>query len=247
MSCCPEGSHGAVQTLSAMTPVDLNGTKVFFYDNTNSEQCVLVFTDIFGPDSGRIKSNCAKLSASYKVALLDLSTDYMVDFNGVPDWIRARPFETLLPKIDAAVQGLQIQHGVKRFVAIGYCWGAWVAAKYSGVSANILTCVVNFHPAWTAEGIFRGEGSGIKMADSITCPHMILAAGNDPSWLKPGGEVEAILTKKVFGPECVFRVFENMTHGWSIRGDMNDPEIAAAVHEAWDECALPYLQKQLGK
>ncbi|ETW04670.1 hypothetical protein H310_03834 [Aphanomyces invadans] len=243
MSCCPPNSLPANPTTSNATPIKVGNTDVFFYDNAATSTLVLVFPDVFGPDSGRTKENCVNLSAHYKVALVDLTTDYVADLSNVGAWIKDRPFEGLVGKIEDVVAHFQTNHGVTKFGALGYCWGAWVVAKYSAFKSTVLSAGISFHPSWAAEQLFHGEGSGAKIAESITVPQLILAAGNDPAWLKPGGEVEKTLEAR--GIAHKLREFPSVAHGWVNRGDLNDATTAEAFHAAWFDEALPFLQQHL--
>ncbi|CAK4659471.1 hypothetical protein LEN26_001781 [Aphanomyces euteiches] len=243
MSCCPPNSLPPNPTKSDIEPIKVGSTNVFFYDNSSSTSLVLVFPDLFGTDSGRTKENCAKLSAHYKVALVDISDDYVTDMSKIPEWIPAHPFDSFVAKINEVVDHFKTVHGVTKIAAEGYCWGAWVVAKYSAYPSNALSAGISFHPSWGAEQFFNGEGSGAKIAEHITVPQLILAAGNDPDWLKPGGEVEKILESR--GIASKLREFPTATHGWVNRGDLNDPVVAKDYHGAWDEESLPFLQKYL--
>ncbi|RHY89592.1 hypothetical protein DYB37_003875 [Aphanomyces astaci] len=245
MSCCPANSLPANPTKSDATPIKVGNTDVFFYDNATSSTLVLVFPDVFGPDSGRTKDNCVKLSARYKVALVDLAPEYVPDLSNVGEWIKARPFEGLVGKIHDVVAHFKASHGVTTFGAVGYCWGAWVVAKYSADPSTALSAGVSFHPSWGAEQLFHGEGSGAKIAESITVPQLILAAGNDPDWLKPGGAVETTLAAR--GIAHKLREFPLVSHGWVNRGDLTDANTAEAFHAAWHDEALPFLQQHLTK
>ncbi|CAK5223356.1 unnamed protein product [Aphanomyces euteiches] len=233
MSCCPPNSLPPNPTKSDHTPTRVGSTDIFFYDNPSSDRLVLVFTDIYGPDSGRTKDNCVKLSKLYKVALLDLAVDYP----HAPVAIGA------MDSKQDVVAYFKSEHGVTKFGAMGYCMGAWIVAKYSATRGNVLSAGISFHPSWVFEHLFHGEGSGVKIAEQITVPQLILTAGNDVEWIKPGGDVDKILASR--GVPSVLREFPDVLHGWVIRGDLSDPVIAEAYRAAWDDEALPFLKKFL--
>ncbi|KAH9147455.1 hypothetical protein LEN26_004717 [Aphanomyces euteiches] len=243
MSCCPPNSLPPNPTKSDHTPTRVGSTDIFFYDNPSSDRLVLVFTDIYGPDSGRTKDNCVKLSKLYKVALLDLAVDYLTHPSQLAPWIPNKTFESFLPKINEVVAYFKSEHGVTKFGAMGYCMGAWIVAKYSATRGNVLSAGSSFHPSWVFEHFFHGEGSGAKIAEQITVPQLILTAGNDVDWIKPGGDVDKILASR--GVPSVLREFPDVLHGWVIRGDLSDPVIAEAYRAAWDDEAMPFLQKFL--
>ncbi|KAF0715621.1 Aste57867_3290 [Aphanomyces stellatus] len=264
MSCCPPTALPPLPTTSEIKPVQMGSATVFFFDNAASDRCVLVFPDVMGVDSGRTKANCVKLSAYFKVALVEMdtvggfpdpsaATPWMWPFDGLRQlvaifpimaWIKARPFETTIrPKIDDTIQYLQSEHRVTKFAAIGYCWGAWMVAKYSTLEPAKLVCGVSFHPSWRSEDAFHGKGSGAKLAQNICVPQLVLSAQDDPTWLHPDGEVDKTLQAKPF-PSKV-RLFPDMNHGWVNRGDLADHLVAEGVHQAWDVEAVPFLQWHL--
>ncbi|RHY63006.1 hypothetical protein DYB34_009059 [Aphanomyces astaci] len=164
MSCCPPNSLPANPTASDATPIKAGNTDDFFYDNATTSTLVLVFPDIYDPDSHQ-----RQLRPTQRV------------LQGGP----SRPFELLVAKIHNIVAHFQANHGVTTFGAVGYCWGAWIVAKCSADSSTELSAGVSFHPSWRVEERYHGEGSGAKIAESITVPQLILTAGNDPKWLKP--------------------------------------------------------------
>ncbi|KAF0718382.1 Aste57867_1726 [Aphanomyces stellatus] len=241
MSCCPPNSLPVVPTKSDMVPVQMGGTPVFFYDHPTSHTCVLVFPDAFGPDSGRTKLDCAALSAHFKVVLVDLTDEYIVDVADAAAWLKRFPFETLVGKIDAVIAHLMRHHDVAICGAVGYCWGAWLVAKMCSRPTPAIHCGVSFHPSWQIEDLFGGSGAGL--ADTMTAPQLVLTAGNDAEWLKPGGQVALTLDARHIPSK--FREFDAMTHGWVSRGDMNDPLTAACARAAWHDEALPFLQQHL--
>ncbi|KAF0708501.1 hypothetical protein As57867_006312, partial [Aphanomyces stellatus] len=74
-------------------------------------------------------------------------------------------------------------------------------------------------------------------------PQLVLAAGNDPAWLKPGGSVEKTLQAR--GIASKFRDFPDVVHGWVNRGDLAEPAVASAFNAAWNDEAIPFLQQHL--
>ncbi|CAK4178336.1 unnamed protein product [Aphanomyces euteiches] len=260
MSCCPPTALPPVPTTSDKASVQMGSATVFFYDNPNSDLCVLVFPDVFGTDSGRTKDNSVKLSGLYKVALIqfDAKSNFPMNPEDKPwiwpiDWIRQfvntikvvgwvskRKFDTLRPKIDDVVAHLKASHGVAKFAAMGYCWGGWVVGKYSSIENTPITCGISFHPSWRVEDVVEGYGKGQKMGQQIRVPQLLLTAKDDSPYLKPGGAVEGDLMRKPFKSKA--RVFPEMRHGWVNRGDLSDPAIDRDFHAAWDEEALPFLQ-----
>ncbi|OQS06099.1 hypothetical protein THRCLA_01838 [Thraustotheca clavata] len=257
MTCCPPGSLPACPTNDDSSSILLGSTKAYFYDNPISNICILVFPDVFGPTSGRTKEYCVKLSSMYKVALLDLVDAYVNEDEAhsseIPEadkrkkmimWAISHPFEQLLININDAVEHLKNQYLVTTFAGIGYCWGSWVLGKYAGAPNSPLAVGVHCHPSWRVEEIYRGPDSGKLMTDTINSPQLLLCASNDPEWLHPGGVVDEALKAKSFGHQCKVVLFKSMIHGWVIRGDTTNDEVAAGVNEAW-ETIYPFLNELL--
>jgi len=124
--------------------------------------------------------------------------------------------------------------GSKNIGFIGACWGAYVLMK--ACASDKIKVGVSFHPS------LKNKPETIEeLAKGIKCPQLILAAGNDPEEVKEGGIVERILKEKEFGDKIKVKTFEEMKHGWMIRGDMNDERVARDVKSAM-EMSLEYLK-----
>ena len=72
------------------------------------------------------------------------------------------------------------------------------------------------------------------------CPQLLLPAGNDPPNLKEGGEIVAIVQDKAGA--CKTREFPHMSHGWVIRGDATQEDVARDVKEAVGEVTQWFTQ-----
>ena len=112
---------------------------------------------------------------------------------------------------------------------VGFCWGAFAVFECCQ-KENSFSVGVSLHPA-----IYIAEAFGhspVKLAENITCPQLLLPAGNDKESDKPGGEVVNALQKlpAPIGPASKSVEFPDMAHGWVTRGDVaNDPAIARDV------------------
>ena len=127
---------------------------------------------------------------------------------------------------------------------LGFCWGGWVAfhcAKLPGVA-----CAVGVHPSVNMEGFHGGNTTALYGA--IRCPTMCLTAGDDPSAVKPSGELETALRSDGSGCSSAhcFKEFPEMRHGWVVRGDCGDPAIQEAVVDAVSNM-VAFLKKHLLK
>lgn len=71
-----------------------------------------------------------------------------------------------------------------------------------------------------------------NLAKHIRCPAYLFPAGNDPSNVKPHGEVIKILQDKFGSDKCGSHEFPDMVHGWTTRGDTSDPKVKRDVKKA---------------
>ena len=69
-----------------------------------------------------------------------------------------------------------------------------------------------------------------------------MPAGNDHAHVKKGGLAERILSKN--GESVKILEFPEMTHGWSVRGDLNAPGVARDTNKALEE-AIGFFEKYL--
>lgn len=69
---------------------------------------------------------------------------------------------------------------------------------------------------------------------------MLLNAREDAPEQQPGGAIEKIVSKH--GDQSVFKTIEGVTHGWSIRGDLNDDIVKKGVEETF-ELIVPFFEK----
>jgi dienelactone hydrolase len=225
-----------------------NNTKLFVAGPAQAKIGLLVFPDIFGPESGRIKEDAEALGKlGYPVALVDAADgDYIAALEGVdvPAWAKKNSFEKVAGgHVANAIAYLQQEVGVQSIVSYGYCWGAYIGAKQSALATPVIEGHVSFHPSWLAEQFVNGEGALETMAEAISVPQLLCAAGNDPPAVREGGVVEVILKAKPgVGEHCTVVDFPEMIHGWVCRGNLEDPATKEAVDKAW-RVAIDFIQK----
>ena len=70
---------------------------------------------------------------------------------------------------------------------------------------------------------------------------MVASARNDANWTKPGSEMEINARELGFGEKSKFYLYDEMSHGWTIRGDVNDKKIARDVGSAFNN-ALEFFK-----
>ena len=75
-------------------------------------------------------------------------------------------------------------------------------------------------------------GSVAKLAELVKKPVLLLSAGNDPDFVREGGEVINILKGKEFGELCAVKDFPELAHGWVNRGDISQSAVLEGVEAA---------------
>ncbi|KAG9405636.1 hypothetical protein AC1031_003543 [Aphanomyces cochlioides] len=254
---------------AAPNPIDggsvrMGRAKVFFYDNPDSDHCVLVFPDADGVDGGRVKENCIKLSSRYKVVLVDLNSkndfppsqktnrlldslfglvrSFMAELETIK-WLQNHNFEVMRPQIDDFITNMQREHGVTKFALMGYTWGAIFAAKYCSFEGLPISCGILICPTGYLESFTVCSAPDRELGQQVHVPQLLLCARDEFDAFKPGQQVETDLKSRPFTSEV--RHFPDMQDRWFSRGDLADPQVARDVQAAWDEDILPFLAENL--
>lgn len=250
MSCCPvtaEPPRGAAPSTGAIKK--FGQTTLYVTGPATAKAGVIAFPDIFGLDSGRSKADADTLGRlGYAVVLVDLvDGDYLdadSDFqSGLGAWFAKYTFDgQFSARINDAVQYLKTEASVQSLASYGYCWGSWVGATYTASAAPAVNGHISFHPTWIVENMLKGDGAVDKLAESVKVPQLLLAAGDDPAFVKPNGSVHKILAARSdIGAKSNVVEFPTENHGWVHRGDLANPATKKAVMEAW-HAAVKFIQ-----
>ena len=222
--------------MQALTPRAVAGGKGqvggvdCYISGSGTASAVIIFSDVWGWDSGRIRSLADELASGGHLVvipkLLQPALEGGTDGDGLPPdfdlgargadfgpWVTQIPWSTIEPKVDAILADLN-GRGITKIGHLGTCWGAW--AGFHTAASGKLSCGVNCHPSVQLEGMFGG--SDLALAETVKCPQMMLPAGGDNDNTKPGGEMQAIFDKQPWGSDCVYQEFPEMEHGWVPRG-----------------------------
>lgn len=243
-ACCPPSAEPALPcTGGRVVPHRYGQTTLFVAGPSKSAAGVLAFPNVFGPSSGRTKSDAERLGQlGYTVALVDVADGEYPDpsdpraMDAWNEWMRAQTFETLEGRVRDAIAFLQSEAGVSRISSYGYCWGAWVGASLSATDNPVVKGHVSFHPSWVVENLQKGEGAVDELVEKITLvPQLLLPAGDDSPFVREGGSVQRILKAKegTVGELSEVVDFPNASHGWVNRGDLGDARTRANVEKAW--------------
>lgn len=240
--CCPPGStpyleatyaaQGSVVTLGA---VDIYAAPAPV--GSPSTKGLLLCPDVWGWNGGRVRAIADALAGEgYIVVVPKLLTPCMgegTDGDALPpdgafsmDWIKNFPWTAQKAKVDAALAYLRSQ-GATKIGVMGFCYGGhpscWASAENTDVVAGVV-----LHPSMQLE-TFAFGGDCAALLKSVQCPFLLAPAGNDmPMWAEEGDFCQA-LKASTRGAELVVKPFPEMTHGWSVRGDVGDVTIKRDV------------------
>lgn len=254
MSCCPEDSLPYLKSDTANIGTQRSHGKCEFYEvgNSSSGKAVLVLSDVWGWQSGRVRA----LADHFSIALESLAVipkllsepAFEGGTNGdalPPDfdmtgrrgefayWMKtSHPFSTQEPTLRKMMSYLDSK-GITKIYMIGVCWGAYCAFKLGGEEDLRGKCVAiaTPHPSvGAAKGIFGEETLDVVKACPI--PALLMPAGNDPDDYRPGGDIFVNAAK---GSEVVD--FPAMQHGFFTRGDASHEAVAEDVQRAVEAIA----------
>jgi len=250
--CCPPGSEPALTTDYKDQGKVIEAKQLNFYTVGSGKKAVIVFHDIFGWNSGRTREVCDGLAAQgflvvcpdfFHGQAMDFAMNLISMFLHLPRMLRFLwkfPWKNVEKELNEVIYPYLQQQGVTKIGCIGFCWGAWAGTHAS--SDERMSCHVGLHPSLQVGKFFKESTKGLL--DDVKCPQMFLPAGNDPAGVKQNGEAEQILSKKSFGKECRYVEFPQMKHGWVVRGDLSQPDIARDTKLAIDQMTA-FLSKHL--
>jgi len=250
MSCCPAGSWPALQAPTdykrqGKVGVIHGDIQAYTVGSTaGAKRAILVLTDIFGIDSGRVQAVTDQLAKEHDAlcVLVDIMPGdafpdaLLADPNFMTHcgaWLRKYPFEVLRDKFLLSTVAYIKAQGAENIGIIGFCYGAWVSFHIGAdpAFAGVFKCAVDCHPSVNVEEMLYNRSSA-DLAKKQNFPHLLLAAANEQVWLKEGGAVIEELKKLPFGASCQVVDFPDSQHGWVIRGDLTVPTVARDVEKA---------------
>lgn len=248
MSCCPPGSHPYLQATHEATGTVVSEGGCDFYINKTTESptsAIILCPDIWGWNGGRIRAIADHFASTYMVVIPKILTPVFeggTDGDGMAptsafnmDWLKGFPYNVQRPKMDAAI-ALCKAKGITKIAVVGFCYGGHPACWASSEHPDIITCGVVFHPSMQLEQYAYG-GSMTDLMKKIKCPFLFAPAGGDlPMFAEDGDFGEAVKASDK-GSECVWKLYPEMVHGWTVRGDPSDPAIARDTESAIKEAA----------
>lgn len=197
--------------------------------NANNGKAIIVIYDIFGMNSGRIKGLCDQYaSEGYYVVMPDVLEGFSATTHEGREWMKGFSWARISEKLQGSAYKHLAEKKITSMGAIGFCFGAWVVFHMS--SGSELKCGASFHPSIGAGPRYFGEVE-TDIVNAVQCPQLVCPAGNDPENIQPGGELTQILAAKPFGGKCEFQAYKAQQHGFMVRGDIANAEIAKDVKD----------------
>lgn len=253
-SCCPKDSLSCLKT----EPQNLKGetttiNDIRIYHNGSGPKAILVIYDIFGFDFGWERQTCDYLSSQgYQVFLPDFyqGKPYPNKPLGpdLPGFIKKHDYlSSLKAQLKNVIWPFINSKGVTSLGIAGFCWGAWAAFHIANDPDfnSIVKCVVSPHPSIKVEGVHgRSTDELVKL---FKHPILLMPTVNELDRVKPNGEYIKMLcgnlgedisgsditqvdSKDVdYKKKVLVAYFENMSHGYASRGDLEDPEVVKAI------------------
>ena len=275
-SCCPPGALGPapLNTLEPKGKIEILSPKVEGSSrqelpcyqvgaNANPKRIVVVFTDVFGIDSGNHKVFCDVLQECLgdetqvwmpdlfrgSPAIRDLGVDAITFALGIPLLLLKVNTWLTAPKIEADLLEILDPHlketGCHNVGVAGFCFGGWVIGRALGLENAIFGCGVGMHPSWQPEGIVGGGTSETLLAERTKNKPILLLPAKEDNGLKPNSPiVQQLAKRRAVTPDSLSIEFPNMSHGWVVRGDSSIPDIKEAQDKALD-LAVGFFQKHL--
>jgi len=110
---------------------------------------------------------------------------------------------------------------------VGFCWGG---------NKMLKACALEDFGAGVS---VHGSTLTTEDAEQVKVPIALLPAGNDPS-TEP---LKEILDKKSFGARCVYKTFDDMTHGFAAaRSDWTNERNVECIKEVLNICTTIFEQ-----
>ena len=194
---------------------------------------VLFITDIFGIFRPNPRLWCDRLAArGFAVVAPDFfrggafGVDTPLTADQFMPWLAKFPREAVLKDAEATIAWAKEKYPGVPVSAVGFCWGGLYTALLAGGDKPAIASCVLLHP------------SLLTAADvaAIGAPVFVGTNGEDQQVSDAfRAEIEATLAAKPF--PTATQHWEDMRHGWTLRGDDKDPAIAAAAGEAFDRAA----------
>ncbi|XP_038704142.1 endo-1,3;1,4-beta-D-glucanase-like [Tripterygium wilfordii] len=202
----------------------LGGLNTYLTGPADSNRAVILISDLFGYEAPKLRKLADKIAAAgFYVVVPDFfyGDPYVADIPERPIqvWVKDHGPDKGVEDTKLVVEALKSK-GVSAIGAAGFCWGAKVVVELA--KPQFIQAALMLHPSMVTVDDIKG----------VEVPIAILGAEHDkfspPALLKQFEEVLAAKNEV----ESFVKVFPNVSHGWTVRYDVNDPVVVSAAEEA---------------
>ncbi|TFK69292.1 chlorocatechol-degradation protein [Pluteus cervinus] len=196
-----------------------------------ARKIVLYLPDAYGPqllNNQLLADDFAK--KGFKTVIPDIFDGEPVPlearFNtfNVPKWLARHGDNVVRPIIDRVIAALKKQ-GVQDFLATGYCMGGRYV--FDLAFDNIVKVAAVSHPT-----LLQSPTDFEKYKSLSKAPLLMNTCDFDP-WFPPESQAKASECLSSFPHKFARRHWEGCTHGFAVRGDMNNPKVKAGKEGAF--------------
>jgi dienelactone hydrolase len=219
----------------------------------NPKRILVVFTDVFGVDSGNHKVFCDVLQELMgdetavwmpdifrgTPMLLDLGNDTLTLALAVPQILWKLHTSLTVPKIELDLKEIiepnLKETGCDHVGVSGFCIGGWMVGRCLALEngQSIFSAGVGIHPSWQVEPMASGGSSEHNLAERTKNKPILLLPAKEDDALKPSSSiVQQLAKRRAMTPESISIEFPEMSHGWVARGDSSIPSVKEAQDKA---------------
>lgn len=237
MASNPPGACCATANFHEGTPKGLHkelfGLDTYQVGSENgNDNVIVILTDVYGHKLNNtllIADEIAK-DGKYQVLIPDILNGDPID-RDIGDWFKTHGPEITTPIVSKFLTTLKKEINPKFLAGIGYCYGAKYAFKQADKD-GLFDAIAVAHPSFVA----------IEEVKALAKPLIISAAEVDPIYTQElRFETEKVLSE-LEGARYQLNLFSGVSHGFAVRGDMNDPAVKYAKEKTLSDQLVFFSQ-----
>ncbi|KAI5415933.1 endo-1,3;1,4-beta-D-glucanase [Lathyrus oleraceus] len=202
----------------------LGGLDTYTTGPSDSNFAILMVSEVFGFEAPNLRKLADKVAAAgYYVLVPDfLHGDPFTSENAnrpLPVWLKDHQPNEAFEDAKPVIEALKCK-GVLSIGAASFCWGAKTVVELA--KSKLIQAAVLLHPSFITLDDIKG----------VSIPIAILGAEIDqycpPELLK---QFQQLLTAEL-GDDCYVKLFREVSHGWTIRYNIEDAMAVQAADES---------------
>lgn len=191
---------------------------------TAKNGAIIFIYDIYGFNAGHTRQFVDNLATlGYLVILPDVYRGDNATKTGFS--IDNYTWDKVKKDIVAVEDYIKTNGNTTKILMAGTCYGGYITFEAS--KEMTLIAGLTYHPAGGRVNSLATLGTDTKN------PLLIIATKQEDAMLKEGGSIQQALQSR-FDNKSVFKTYENMNHGFVVRGDLADPATKTAVDQVMD-------------